>query len=66
MSLGCAGCWGDDRHPSRVLVGGARAGADGAMPAAGSAAVPASPDCFSPATAQVALLKLQVDLMEGN
>lgn len=31
-----------------------------------SVAVPASPDCFSPATAQVALLKLQVDLMEGN
>jgi len=36
------------------------------VPAAGSAAVPASPGCFSPATAQVALLKPQVDLMEGN
>lgn len=34
--------------------------------AEGSSVVPASPDCFSPATSQVALLKLQVDLMEGN
>lgn len=34
--------------------------------AEGTITIPASPDCFSPATSQVALLKLQVDLMEGN
>lgn len=56
---GGAGCWA---ALLRCWLGNAVQ----EVPAAGSAAEPASPDCFSPATSQVALLKLQVDLMEGN
>lgn len=59
--LGAAGCCA-----ARLGAGWGGAAQEPAVPAAGSAAAPASPDCFSPATSQVALLKLQVDLMEGN